>query len=144
MAASPLAFDALRVAGAAYLAWLAWLSFRAGDAAPGTRGASERSGGALYRRGIVMNVTNPKVTIFFLAFLPQFVSVDAGPVAPQVVWFGFLFMVATFGVFGCIAFAAGRTGAWLQRSAGLRRGLNWTAGTVFLGMAIGVIAYLFE
>jgi threonine/homoserine/homoserine lactone efflux protein len=144
MAASPLAFDTLRLAGAAYLAWLAWLSFRAGDAAPGTREAGERSGGALYRRGIMMNVTNPKVSIFFLAFLPQFVSVDAGPVAPQVAWFGVLFMVATLLVFGAIAFAAGKAGALLQGSASLRRALNWSAATVFLLLAVRLLWFLFD
>ena len=68
---SAVAFNILRVAGAAYLLWLAWQMWRAtslpaGNARPPLRNWQ------YYRRGIIMNVTNPKVTLFFLAFLPQF------------------------------------------------------------------------
>ena len=72
--ATPLAFDALRLAGAAYLLYLAWQALRAapGEPVPGT--AARPRGWQLYRRGIIMNVTNPKVSLFFLALLPQFVD----------------------------------------------------------------------
>jgi threonine/homoserine/homoserine lactone efflux protein len=138
IAASPSAFTALKLAGAIYLLWLAWGAWRApadwhGEAPP----AGE--GWRLYRRGIVMNVTNPKVSIFFLAFLPQFVSIDAGPPALQVAWFGLLFMVATFLVFGGIALGAGALGQWLQRSARLRQGLNRAAALVFAGLAARLV-----
>lgn len=70
---SPLAFTILKCAGAAYLLYLAWMSFRAGALLAHTPGGGAAFPGyaALYRRGIVMNVTNPKVTLFFLAFLPS-------------------------------------------------------------------------
>src|SRR5690606_11886639 len=71
-AASDLAFRLLKTAGALYLLWLAWQVLRAPtDAPPGTT-VSTLGGWALYRRGVIMNLTNPKVSIFFLAFLPQF------------------------------------------------------------------------
>ena len=85
---SALAFTLLKVAGAAYLLYLAWLSFRAGAVLSGTGKVDFLGYGALYRRGIIMNVTNPKVTLFFLAFLPQFCDPARGSIAAQVGMFG--------------------------------------------------------
>ena len=91
---SPLAFTILKCAGAAYLLYLAWMSFRAGALLAHTPGGGAAFPGyaALYRRGIVMNVTNPKVTLFFLAFLPQFCNPALGGVVVQVLTLGTLFM----------------------------------------------------
>jgi len=66
---STLAFTVLKVAGAMYLAYLAWQAFQASGSAIKVLSSSLHSSGALYRRGIMMNITNPKVSIFFLAFL---------------------------------------------------------------------------
>jgi len=135
-AASPLAFTAMKLAGAAYLAYLAWQALRA----PGTTAQSERppalSRGALYRRGIIMNLTNPKVLLFFFAFLPQFVAPAHGPVGLQIVVLGAVFMLATLLVFGAIAFFSGAFGQLLQRSPAASRWLNRLAGMVFLGLAL--------
>jgi len=94
------------------------------------------SAGALYRRGIIMNLTNPKVVLFFLAFLPQFTVPAAGPAAPQIVLLGVLFMLATLLVFSAIAICSGAAGAMLQRSPTARRALDVCAGVVFLGLAL--------
>lgn len=134
-AASPTAFTALKTVGAIYLAWLAWQAFHApvgtstsptGDIAPT---------GQMYRRGIVMNLTNPKVVIFFLAFLPQFVVAGQGSVALQVLLLGIVFVTATLLVFSAIAWGAGMFGELLMRSPSAQRRLNWFAGLVFLGLA---------
>ena len=71
---SALAFTLLKLVGAGYLLYLAWQAWRAPAASLPTAAATPPALGRLYRRGIVMNVTNPKVSIFFLAFLPQFRS----------------------------------------------------------------------
>src|SRR5690606_32668739 len=135
-AASPMAFTAMKLAGAAYLAYLAWQALRD----PGTAAQSERppalSRGALYRRGIIMNLTNPKVLLFFFAFLPQFVAPAHGPVGLQIVVLGAVFMLATLLVFGAIAFFSGAFGQLLQRSPTASRWLNRLAGMVFLGLAV--------
>ncbi len=134
-AASETAFTVLKLAGAAYLVYLAWGAFRA---RPDTRESSRpprQSNATLYRRGIVMNLTNPKVSLFFLAFLPQFTSAARGSVALQTLSLGLLFIVATLLVFGCIAFFSGTFGELIQRSAKAQRLLNYFAGTVFLGLA---------
>ena len=133
---SALAFDALKFAGAAYLLYLAWGAFRAGaERLP--EGATPLLGaGRLYRRGIVMNVTNPKVAIFFLAFLPQFADPVRGPVPLQVLLFGVVFIVCALGVFSAIAWGAGRLGGWLRRSPGAQVAMNRVAGAVFVGLAL--------
>jgi threonine/homoserine/homoserine lactone efflux protein len=133
---SALAFSLLKYAGAAYLAWLAWGAFRASATRlpQGKRGAVGL--GKLYRRGILMNVTNPKVSIFFLAFLPQFADPARGPVAVQMFLLGGLFLVASILVFGGVALLAGTVGQWLARSARAQTVLNRLAGLVFLGLAL--------
>ena len=134
-AASGTAYTALKLAGAAYLAFLAWQAFRAptGDAAHGPSGASGAA--RMYARGIAMNVTNPKVAVFFLAFLPQFVDANDGRVALQVVWLGLLFIAATLLTFGAIAYFSADLGKALRQSPRLQLALNRIAGLVLLGLA---------
>ena len=137
--ASAAAFNALKLIGAAYLLYLAWQAFRtAGKKIPTNKseGLSKKN---LYLRGIVMNVTNPKVSIFFLAFLPQFADPGRGPLTYQIMALGGLFIIATLLVFGSIALLAGWLGEWLNRSAFTQRIMNWIAGTVFAGLALKLV-----
>ena len=134
VAASETAFTVLKLTGAAYLVWLAWQAFRA-PVGPLSAQAEPAGFGRMYLRGVVMNLSNPKVTIFFLAFLPQFVDRTQGGTALQVLWLGAAFIVATLLTFGAIAVFAATFGQALQRSARAQRVLNWGAGTVFLGLA---------
>lgn len=136
VAASPAAFTVLKLCGAAYLAWLAWQAFRApvgqGDAPQAVGGGAWQ----MVRKGVLMNLTNPKVVIFFLAFLPQFVAADRGPVATQIAVLGGVFIVATLLVFSIIAWFSGAFGTLLLRSPRAQRALNWFAGLVFVGLAL--------
>jgi threonine/homoserine/homoserine lactone efflux protein len=135
-AASAAAFRVLKFAGAAYLAYLAWQAWRA-PVETALRPVSEvGSAWRLYLRGVVMNLTNPKVLLFFLAFLPQFVDPRTGSVAVQLAWFGLLFIFSTAIVFSSIAYAAGHIGERLRRSARVQRILNRTAALVFAGLAV--------
>lgn len=133
---SPPAFALLKFCGAGYLLYLAWQALRADAADLRGEGNGGVSYGALYRRGIIMNMTNPKVSIFFLAFLPQFADPERGAVAPQLLLLGGLFILATVLVFGAIAVLAGTLGQWLNRSPRAQGFLNKVAGTVFLVLAI--------
>jgi threonine/homoserine/homoserine lactone efflux protein len=147
--AAPLAFRALTLAGAAYLLWLAWGAVRAGPAAVAPAGpaagtsapdAAPRAGTlALVRRGVLMNVTNPKVAIFFLAFLPPFTDPARGPVALQVLLLGAVFMVAAFSVFGTVAWAAGFLGGWLRRTPRAQVVMNRVAALVFVALALRLL-----
>lgn len=136
VAASETAFTALKLAGAAYLVYLAWGAFRAPVSTDLGSTPARLAPGALFRRGVVMNLTNPKVSLFFLAFLPQFTSAERGSIALQTMSLGALFIIATLLVFGTIAFFSGVFGDLLRRSTRTQRILNWTAGVVFIGLAL--------
>lgn len=139
-AASAVAFTVLKFCGAAYLAYLAWQALRAPAAvasqAEATTAASPVSLWRMVGRGMVMNLTNPKVLVFFLAFLPQFANPALGGVALQLMVLGVVFMCATLLVFGAIACFSGVFGTLLQRSARAQTMLNRVAGIVFLGLAV--------
>ncbi len=138
--ASPLLFNALKSIGAFYLLYLAWGAMRAAPQTGSARGTSPAlTLVQLYRRGIIMNVTNPKVSIFFLAFLPQFTRQDSGPLILQILWLGLLFIIATILIFGGIAMLAGMLGATLQQSTRMQRWLNWTAAAIFAALALHLL-----
>jgi threonine/homoserine/homoserine lactone efflux protein len=133
---SALAFSMLKMAGAGYLLYLAWLAFRASISKIRTQGNGEIRLLKLYGRGIIMNITNPKVSIFFLAFLPQFADPSRGPVWLQILMLGGLFIFSTILVFGGVAMLAGTLGQWVNRSHKVQKIMNRVAGTVFLGLAL--------
>ena len=135
-ATSAVAFNALKYLGAAYLAYLAWQAFRAGASDIQVNKSATVSGRGLYVRGVVMNVTNPKVAIFFLAFLPQFTDPERGSLSLQVVFFGAIFIVAALLVFGSIAWFAGFLGERLGQSQRAQIILNRIAGTIFATLAL--------
>ncbi|HWL09616.1 MAG TPA: LysE family translocator [Planctomicrobium sp.] len=132
---SAVAFTVLKVVGAAYLLYLAWQAFCAGDAKINADSNTRSSNQSLYLRGILMNVTNPKVAIFFMAFLPQFVDSSRGGISIQVMTLGAVFMITAFIIFCSIACAAGQIGSWLKRSKRAQVGMNRLAGTIFILLA---------
>ncbi len=134
--ASATAFNLLKFAGAAYLLYLAWGAFRAGAESLEEQASRELSLFRYYLRGIIMNVTNPKVSIFFLAFLPQFTHPERGHLPLQMLILGGLFILATLVVFGAISLLAAFLGQWLRQSDWAQRWLNRTAGTIFAGLAL--------
>lgn len=139
-ATSATAFTVLKLVGAAYLLYLAWGAFKApAVAASDTDKAPRLPYGTLFGRGIIMNLTNPKVSLFFLAFLPQFTSPARGSVALQTISLGALFMLATLLVFGAIAFFSGAFGQMLQKSPKAQLWLNRIAGIVFIGLALRLV-----
>ncbi len=137
---SAIAFTLLKSIGAAYLLYLAWQAFAASATPLPPAEKSSLGYGRLYRRGIVMNITNPKVSLFFLAFLPQFADPARGPLPLQMILLGGIFIVATILVFGAIALLAGTLGQWLSRSTRAQTALNRTAGTVFVALALKLAA----
>lgn len=132
---STLAFSALKIAGAGYLLYLSWQAFTAPANTTATP-AVTLSAAQLYRRGILMNLTNPKVSIFFLAFLPQFAQPEHGAIATQLLVLGGIFIVITLIVFGSIALLAANLGHLLKRSLVAQRWLNRAAGSVFALLAL--------
>ncbi|KKW66852.1 threonine transporter RhtB [Lampropedia cohaerens] len=142
VAASAAAFAFLKIAGALYLLWLAWQAWRAPVAVAGA--ASDQQSGqcavgrpwyVMTGRGVFMNLSNPKVLMFFLAFLPQFADPAIGSVASQVMVFGAVFAVVTLAVFGAIACFSGWFARLLRQSIRAQRVLNRTASMVFVVLA---------
>lgn len=137
LAASPAAFGAVQYAGAAYLAYLAWRILRERGGGPAAAALHAPAGGwALYRRGFFMNILNPKVALFFLAFLPQFVRSDAEwPVWLQMIVLGLVFMAQAFVIFTCFGLFAGALGEVLTRRPWIQRSFDWMTAGVFATLA---------
>ncbi|HET9251211.1 MAG TPA: LysE family translocator [Candidatus Eisenbacteria bacterium] len=144
--ASQAAFHTLKIAGVSYLLYLAWKTLTesrrvARDAAQETTaglvGETMRAAD-LFRRGLFMNILNPKVALFFLAFLPQFASAHAGPIGQQMALYGILFTFLVVVVFGAIGFLAGGLSARLRRagSGTAARRFGWVVALVYLALAV--------
>ncbi len=136
---SILAFTIVKVLGACYLLYLAWQAFRTSDDSLTIGEKSALSPARLYRRGIIMNVTNPKVSVFFLAFLPQFADPARGPLAVQIICLGLIFIAATILVFGSISFLAGTLGDRLSRYPKTRTIMNRITGGIFVLLALKLL-----
>ena len=133
---SALAFNLLKYIGALYLLYLAYLSFKDSSSLHVKANKKEYSLSTLYKRGIFMNVTNPKVSIFFLAFLPQFTDASKGNVTMQIFLLGFIFILCALFVFGSISILAGKIGNWFNKSKNANIILNKIAGTIFAALAL--------
>ena len=96
---SALAFQVLKYAGVAYLLWMAWTTLREKGPLTVDEAAAPRSTARVIGSGVLVNLLNPKLTIFFLAFLPQFVDGGAGSPVPQMLQLSAVFMLVTFVVF---------------------------------------------
>ena len=136
---SAFAFNTLTVAGACYLLYLAWQAFRMPAASAGDGDAPALGQRQMVLRGLVMNVTNPKVLLFFMAFLPQFIEPEKGRLFGQTISLGFLFIVATLLVFGSIAYFSGSFARRLLRSPRIQTGFNYLCGVVFAGLAVQLL-----
>jgi len=133
---SVVAFTLLKIAGALYLLYLAYLSFKESAKTTLSMDKTPLSKAALYRRGVFMNVTNPKVSIFFLAFLPQFTNPQNGNVTLQIFTLGAIFMLCALVVFSLIAFLSSKIGVWFTQTKNGEKILNRLAGTVFAALAL--------
>ena len=118
LAAVPLAYDAIRWAGAAYLVWLGVRAIREASDAAERVALEPASPGAIFRQGMLTNVLNPKVALFFLAFLPQFVDPDRGSAVLQIIALGLLFDLSGTIVNIVVALAASRMAGWGRQANG--------------------------
>ncbi len=137
---SALAFQTLKLAGVLYLLFLAYKAIRTGVAVAPADEEGIAAQGPLFRRGLLMNTLNPKVALFFLAFLPQFVTPDLGPVWQQMLIYGLLFTLQVVLVFGAVGLFAGGVNRWLQLGAGGRLAgiMKWVTAAVFVSLAVNL------
>ncbi|CCG43164.1 LysE family translocator [Magnetospirillum molischianum] len=141
--ASPEAFFAIQIVGGFYLIWLGIGLWRASSAesAKDSMPLAEREGQLwrLFGRGLIANAINPKVMVFFLAFLPQFVTAGQGGEVIQMAALGGLFTVQAVVLFGVIGWFSGTFGQWLRGMPGVANWLHKIAGTIFLGLGLRLI-----
>jgi len=129
---STIAFTIVKWAGAAYLLYLAWQSFRAKDD-PFTIKTQRKLGYKdLYKRGIFMNVLNPKVSLFFLALLPQFINPAVGQVSLQMFILGVVFLIQAFILFSLFSIFAGTLRDWLIGKPVIAKRMNKIQGVLFV------------
>lgn len=166
---SPIAFTALKYVGEAYLFYLAYGAFTAKVADTKTASntnnetevaasnsqttnvsngqssikssSGETSGFAIYRKGLIMNILNPKVLLFFLAFLPQFVAPDSESPGLAIAMLGAVFSLQAFIIFSIFALCAGKLRGFLNQGPKSQRILNRVQSVVLLG--IGCLLLLF-
>jgi threonine/homoserine/homoserine lactone efflux protein len=139
--ALPAAYTTLRIAGGLYLLWIAASHLRAArrrSAEPVA--APRRSSRRVFVRALANNLANPKVILFYLAFLPQFVDRSAGAATAQFVALGFAFLLIGLVVDVAIGAASGRIGDLLRRRIGLRRALDAASGTILGALGVRVLA----
>ena len=139
IAASPTTFTILKLLGAAYLLYLAWGAWNAPASTDSSNEAPTLTPFKAWTRGVVMNLTNPQVILFFLAFLPQFAQPENGSMVLQLMALGLLFIVAAWLTFSCLALMAGTLGQKLRSSVTLQRSLNRGAAIVFVGLALKLL-----
>lgn len=131
LVAYPIAYDALRYAGAAYLLWLAWQSWT--DTADTARRHGRGDTWRALRRGFLTNILNPKVGLFVLAFLPQFADPSIGPVWQQILLLGTLLALGELAAYCVLGAFAGFLASRLTRAS---HWLNKAAALVFGGLAL--------
>jgi threonine/homoserine/homoserine lactone efflux protein len=135
MATHPALFDVIRWIGVAYLLWLAWQALRA-TTTPKPDTARRLSPARAFRDGLLVNLTNPKVILFTLAFIPQFVDPAHGPVLTQFLIFGAVLSVGGLIVNGAVGLSAGGLGTRLAASPRLARALGLASAGIFALLAL--------
>lgn len=135
---SALAFAIVKYAGAAYLLYLAWQAFNEKDAGLALEREERLTLMSLYKKGIFMNVLNPKVSLFFLALLPQFVHPSAGQIPRQMLVLGVIFLVQALVVFTLVSIGAEKLRHWLLSNERIARRIHWLKGVLFAVIGIQI------
>lgn len=132
---SPVAFNVVRYAGAAYLIYLG-IKMLAQKTDLASRQLKAESLTSIFRQGAITNMLNPKVAIFFLAFLPQFIDAHRGSVALQIVVLGLIFNIGGTLVNLAVAYASGTMSELLRRNQSIARLQRRFTGLLFVGLGL--------
>jgi threonine/homoserine/homoserine lactone efflux protein len=137
--AVPFAFDAIRLAGAAYLLWLAWQAVKPNGTAPfEARLLPDDRPARLFSMGFLTNLLNPKVAMFYLSFFPQFLHPDRGSVLLQSLELGALQIGISGGVNALLVLSAASITAFLSRSKGWLLAQRYVMGSVLAALAVRI------
>lgn len=141
LASSPTAFATVRYAGALYLLYLAYIQLRSCRQAAGAEARHRRlSTWRLYRDGVVVDLLNPKTSLFFLAFLPQFVDGTHASAGPRMLALGICFVLMAAVCDGAYAVLGGWLGGRVRRSPRFRTHVGWASGLVYVALAGAAVA----
>jgi threonine/homoserine/homoserine lactone efflux protein len=132
---SALLFQIVKFAGVAYLLYLAWQMLKSDGALSVTTRSDAQSGFRIAMRGALINILNPKLSLFFLALLPPFLSGDPATATLEMIGLGSLFMAVTFAVFVFYGVFAATARRWLIESEAAMRWINRGFAAVFAGLA---------
>lgn len=137
----PIAYDIVRLAGAAYLMYLAYVTFTASNASGqgGAISTQSHSFALMFRQGFLTNLLNPKVALFVLALFPQFIVLEAGSVALQIMIFATVINVLGFFVNGVVILMASSATTLFVGSDNLKGVLNKLLACVFVGLALRLV-----
>ncbi len=133
---SNLAFDIIRLMGASYLIWIGVKQLKGSAPGIAQEDVQIESGWAYFNRGLITNVLNPKVALFFIAFLPQFISLEAGSVVFQILVLGMMFTINSLLINIVIGIGAGKAGQRLMQSQNFSKWINRISGFVLIGLGI--------
>jgi threonine/homoserine/homoserine lactone efflux protein len=136
---NPSLFFGIKVLGALYLLFLAYVVFKSDATVEFSENAPKKSYSQLYKQGVLMNLLNPKVMLFFLALFPQFLWQPQTDIVLQFYILGITFMVVSFIVFATIALLAGRVSAFLNKKKHTGVFLKWLQILVFLAIAVFIL-----
>jgi len=140
LAASATGFMVLKVVGAIYLLWLAFSALRYGSAFQvDRRQRGEESLQKLFFTGVGINLLNPKIILFFVTFLPQFVSPDDPNALGKLVFFGLVFVTWSIPICSGLIFAADQVSDLMRRSPKISRIIDWLFASVFAGFATVIL-----
>lgn len=140
IAASPVAFLVLKICGGLYLVWLGIQALRSRGQVQATEaGSGDDSLVRLFAKGMLANAINPKVVLFFLSFLPQFVIAENGHAGWQTAQLGLVFTFQAAALFSLLGYFSGTIGQWLQRHEHAGVWLDRLAGTIFVALGVRLI-----
>ncbi|MFZ6772178.1 LysE family translocator [Undibacterium sp. SXout7W] len=140
IAASPMAFTALKLSGGLYLIYLGVNALRSsGNTQISGNALPDQSLKTLFAKGLFANSINPKVVLFFLSFLPQFVIAEHGAVQWQTAQLGLVFTLQAAILFGLLGYFSGSAGSWLNRNPRTGLWLDRIAGSIFIGLGTKLI-----
>jgi len=132
---SPVAYGLLKLAGAGYLIYLGLTYLLAPRPVAGALGtATPKPHRKIFLESSLVEILNPKTALFFLAFLPQFADVEAGPLGPQILLLGFIVTLTALPCDAAVAALSGRAARLLTASPPIQRILNWVSGSILIGL----------
>ena len=137
---SEIVFTIIKILGACYLLWIAFQVYKApASIAIANGNLKKKSFLSLFKQGFVMNVLNPKVTLFFLAFFPGFIDEKLGNVTQQIYTLGFLFMLQAFVIFSLVRIVADKLTVFIRTNEKFAVFLKWLQIVVFVGIAVLIL-----